>query len=362
MGNISKYKRLFFIFQCDDMIFKGFSKPSGYLRIIQNGYQSKALLDLTNFDFDDNADHEMIFIFSDKNRPADFPMFTSFKIKTKTDRVLEEFSFDTYNICESGLSLKELWGVVIYTKIAGENSTREYFPLKSIKNEDRPWRDILLNKLKQQRKTKITEKQIEIPVESDDDAVGKNSREFVKKAVDEIFKQTIEPQPKQSHKNLEVKHEEQEEVPDSQLENLLEIIESKIDSNRKNDNDSLFNQHFENYDPFGTTNHQYRWWRCHDMHKVNEVLLSINIGVPFELNKDGYIACEAHGHVVVGLYSDRKTSRDFVVIGIPAENRESIGNYHNNSRWEDSEEGYTPAGYWLTYIDMKTSNVVRAAN
>jgi len=402
MGNNMGYMRAFYIFTCEDMIFKGFGRASGYLRIIRNGPEARALLNLTNFEIDGNAEHDIIFIFDKPGRPEEFPLFKSYRLKVESGRVQEEFSLNERQILGGDFSLENLWGVVIYTRIQGEYSAREYFPLKSIKNENRPWREPLLKKIRQRQEGKIKTGVLEMP--SDEEVVGRNSEDFVKRAVEEIYKNPTEPQVKhsvmapgiqednQAEEELQEasmastdsdKHEEltetaalpAEEASDSPVsefdsqetdlepengQDALEVNKSQADGENKID--TIFDMHFEKYDPFGTTNPRYRWWKSSDMRKINEILGEIGINIPFELSKEGYVACEAYGHVLIGIYSDRRTSRDFIIIGIPAENRQSAGNYHNNSRWEDSEAGYTPAGYWLTYIDLKNSNVVKAAN
>lgn len=124
-----------------------------------------------------------------------------------------------------------------------------------------------------------------------------------------------------------------------------------------------FQKNFTNCDPFGTTNPAYHWWRNADMHRVNQVLAEMELTLPLELNKDGYLACGLFGHVLLGLYTDSTLQREFFILGIPAKNKNDSGNYYSHSRWESIGKQTVPvqeeAGYWLTYMDCTTSKVVK---
>ncbi len=124
-----------------------------------------------------------------------------------------------------------------------------------------------------------------------------------------------------------------------------------------------FRKHFTGCDPFGTTNPSYRWWRNTDMHRLNQFLAEMELTLPLELNKDGYLACGLFGHVLLGLYTDSTLHREFFILGIPAKSKEDTGNYYSHSRWESLGKQAVPeqeeTGYWLTYIDCDTSRVVK---
>lgn len=124
-----------------------------------------------------------------------------------------------------------------------------------------------------------------------------------------------------------------------------------------------FRKNFTGYDPFGTTNPSYRWWRNADMHRLNQFLAEMELTLPLELNKDGYLACGLFGHVLLGLYTDSTLHREFFILGIPAKSKEDTGNYYSHSRWESLGKQTVPeqeeTGYWLTYIDCDTSRVVK---
>lgn len=120
---------------------------------------------------------------------------------------------------------------------------------------------------------------------------------------------------------------------------------------------------FLSCDPFGTTNPSYRWWRSTDMHRLNQLLSKMNMALPLELNKEGYLACGLFGHVLLGLYTDKTLQREFFILGIPAKSQNDSGNYYSHSRWERLGKQAIPeqeeTGYWLTYIDCNTSKVVK---
>ena len=127
--------------------------------------------------------------------------------------------------------------------------------------------------------------------------------------------------------------------------------------------EEVLRKQFVTYDPFGTTNMAYRWWRSTDMHLLNQVLAEFNLSLPLELNKDGYLACGLFGHVLLGLYTDSTLKREFFILGIPAKTKRDNGNYYSHSRWEAVGNQVVPeqeeTGYWLTYIDCDTSKVVK---
>ena len=127
--------------------------------------------------------------------------------------------------------------------------------------------------------------------------------------------------------------------------------------------EEVLRMHFAACDPFGTTNPAYRWWKNTDMHQLNQVLVQLELTLPLELNKDGYLACGLFGHVLLGLYTDKTLQREFFILGIPAKQKNDSGNYYSHSRWESIGSRTAPeqeeTGYWLTYIDCNNSKVVK---
>ena len=120
---------------------------------------------------------------------------------------------------------------------------------------------------------------------------------------------------------------------------------------------------FVPFDPFGTTNAAYRWWKSTDMHTVNQALAQINMTLPLELNKEVYLACGHFGRVLLGLYTDPTLQREFFILGIPAKRQTDSGNYYSHSRWEPLGQQVLSqqeeSGYWLTYMDCNTAKVVK---
>lgn len=143
---------------------------------------------------------------------------------------------------------------------------------------------------------------------------------------------------------------------------MLQELEA-IPQPKPSSREELFREKFISYDPFGTTNPSYRWWRSSDMHPLNQVLGELELTLPLELNKDGYLACGLFGHVLLGLYTDKTLHREFFILGIPAKQKNDTGNYYSHSRWESMGQQITPeqeeTGYWLTYIDCNNGKVVK---
>jgi len=212
------------------------------------------------------------------------------------------------------------------------NQAIRYFPLVSFKVKQDEWRKYL-NDLN------ISETKVE--------QVEKNTvkHQEVKKP-EEILK----------HSNYEKSTEENKSIEPSK-----HTEPSKSPEVKKPSKDESLHKYFSTYDPFDTTNKSYRWWRGIDMHNINKVLIEIGVKLPFELNKEGYIACEVFGHILLGIYKDKEISREFFILGIPAKERSGAGNYYSNSRWEECtmQQSSGESGYWLTYIDCETSKVVK---
>lgn len=321
MNKKSDYQRLFFILQRGEVSPSNSPQPTGYLRILKNGDNIKIFVNAVNLPNCNKASYDLVIIF-EENSEYSFPAYKSYKLNSNSNGISQDVNISKLSIDD--FDFDEVWGFAICETVKDVNGYAiRNFPLISIKNEDRPWRQLLLDKINGIDKKEVVS----------------TTKEYVAAA--------------EWHEE-EKEEKEEEPIEEDQVDEVIP------EPSQTKDEDKYLDEYFEKYDPFGTTNPSYRWWKCHDMHKLNEVLIKIDVWLPFELNKEGYIACEEFNHVVLGLYDDGKTSRKFVVIGIPAENKQGKGNYHNNSRWETTAIDFNPDGYWLTFIDYETSNVVRA--
>ena len=333
----SGYERRFFIFEyneCSNEV----GTPSGFVKVIKEGTNVKVSVELSNVKTVQNVFYELIWLFNnnDKIRPFVYTL-----TQPENGKIIRTLNSSSYNIYNSGFAFSALEGFVISFVICdgeGQILRREY-PLTAYSNGKIPWKydvEAFFKAEKEKERANSLKR-----AARDLEAESTESHEAEETAAD-----------KYAEKNAPA-----EESVDSGISNINREVKTS-------DIYETLDRAFIPYDPFGTTSSSYKWWKARDMHVVNNVLDDAGINLVFELNKDGYIACEKFSHVLVGMYEDKRTKRSFFILGIPAEERNSAGDYYGNSRWEacrkqQSLEAELPGGYWLTYIDCRTSRVVK---
>jgi len=307
---MNKFERLFFILERNDMVSHRVSSDvHGVVKIILTADTMRIIAEAGNLKVASDCFYE-IGIFQKKNsQEYDIPHF----IRVKPDlsgnvRLDTQIPYKGYQVV----------GAVLSSLSEGE---REY-PMTAFKIKQEEWHKLLTEEV-------------------------------------------VEPQCNEQDSEFKRIQEEQIEKQWRELKHMAEIEQQKQEAEEPElayiDRDKVFDRNFEVFDPFHTSNKSYRWWRERDMHKVNKILLDINIKLPFELNKESYLACELYGHILLGLYKDSLIGREFLILGIAAKGKNDPGNYYSNSRWEELEQVQTlgESGYWLTYIDSTTSKVVK---
>ena len=303
---MNKFERLFFILEKNDNFPGGTgTEPGGIIKTTVTEEKIKIFTEVSNLPVNNEITYEVAVFF----KGYESPIFL--KIKNCERNIREEFVMPYDGVAIIGVAF-------VYKNKSG-NGIRK-FPLVAYKIKQDEWKRILNNTVTEENK-----KNRQPPNEQD---VPKEKPET------------------DIRENREVKY----------------IAEAKNEEPvQKEDKLELFNKSFITYDPFETTNKSYKWWRGSDMHQTNRVLIDAEIKLPFELNKEGYLACEIYGHVLLGLYKDKLLEREFFILGIPAKEKSGAGNYYSNSRWEESVIAQSTGenGYWLTYIDYETSKVVK---
>ena len=124
-----------------------------------------------------------------------------------------------------------------------------------------------------------------------------------------------------------------------------------------------FTKKFRKYDPFNTTNDSYSWWIPDSFNNVLAIFNQLNINIPSNISRELYEGIGRCGHMLLGFYTDKKTGRCFIIVGVPSTNTTSPQDTSPQiTRWVSCVNKYTDTGftgYFLYYIDSSTSSLVQ---
>jgi hypothetical protein len=121
----------------------------------------------------------------------------------------------------------------------------------------------------------------------------------------------------------------------------------------------IFNKYFEPSDPFKIRRQDYRWWKVGSPVQLNNILYQNNIKTPLLFNPQLMMAHFKYRHILIGIYSNRRQRREYLVCGVPAiynVDEKPFGEYCRWAQLESSKPRHGAFGYWLVYIDMKNGN------
>lgn len=328
---MNRFERLFFILEKNDIAaYAGGSDPRGVVKLIVTADKIRIMAEISNLPLISECRYELILFF--RNETGVFQAPYSVWVK-QTDS--GNVSLDT-SIPYNGF---EICGTALASRRANHMDLRQ-FPLVSFKVKPEIWREIL------SIHTKVSLKESAEESNAPDTSKLEKPEKQITQAVKEPEVQEIPPE-------SNAVAEERQNLPQKSTVEEPEPVTDRA---------AMFHSQFAMFDPFDTTNANYRWWKGSDMHLINRNLIKIGIKLPFELNKEGYLACELFGHILLGLYHDKSLNREFFILGIPAADKDGAGNFYSNSRWEElpeQEEKKEESGYWLTYIDCESSKVVK---
>jgi hypothetical protein len=156
--------------------------------------------------------------------------------------------------------------------------------------------------------------------------------------------------------------------PESPTQPIKEEVQTKNETDRhgKKSLKEIFNLNFKPYDPFNTTSHSYKWWIPDSFKQAREILSEVDIQIPINIINGLYEGIGRCGHMLVGLYTDAISGRNFVITGVPSVKPESEAESGQNeakaARWVPCSNQITDAnfaGYWLYYIDSINSAIVK---
>lgn len=313
---MNRFERLFFILERNpEDAWSGNKEVRGVVKIILTAEQIRVMWEISGLPVEKDCQYAIGIFLRQGGSQRLQPKFFSFQPNAhgniRTETMLPYKLQEGETVFGVGLSI-----------IDKKEDAKRRFPLIAFQNMRGPWHSML-----QALVAEEASKKTEVPQQSP---------------------QATKPQQQQQKQRQQQQTQQQ---PQQQPQQVSLSREAR------------FRKHFTGCDPFGTTNPSYRWWRNTDMHRLNQFLAEMDLTLPLELNKDGYLACGLFGHVLLGLYTDNTLHREFFILGIPAKSKEDTGNYYSHSRWESLGKQTVPeqeeTGYWLTYIDCDTSRVVK---
>lgn len=120
---------------------------------------------------------------------------------------------------------------------------------------------------------------------------------------------------------------------------------------------NALNRYFEVADPFGSKRKDYMWWKVNSPVYLNNILYQYNIRTPLLFNPLVITANFKYRHLIIGIYTDKARSREYIVCGIPGVYGIDSKPFGEMCRWvqlEGNKPKYGAFGYWLVYIDPKT--------
>jgi hypothetical protein len=123
-----------------------------------------------------------------------------------------------------------------------------------------------------------------------------------------------------------------------------------------------FDVYFERHCPFNNRRKDYTWWKVNSPVYLNNVLYQFDIKAPVLFNPKALMAHFKYRHYIAGIYTDKRTEKEYLVCGVPGAYRMDEKPFGGDiCRWVQSEGTqlrYGAFGYWLVYIDPETGQVL----
>jgi hypothetical protein len=103
----------------------------------------------------------------------------------------------------------------------------------------------------------------------------------------------------------------------------------------------------------------YKWWKVGSPVQLNNILYQNNIKTPLLFNPQLMMAHFKYRHILIGLYSNRRQRKEYIVCGVPSiynVDEKPFGEYCRWAQLESSKPRHGAFGYWLVYIDIKSGS------
>lgn len=373
MSEVTKYHRDFMIFNLEDTGFGDTQEPSGYVKIEVKEGRGKLSVSVQNLKEDKKrllykvyaikcTDSEISYVYIDD--------ILVNKGRGELQVLLDENSF-------RGLSkaIDEFNIIAVVCECRTGDKVNYFCPLVGTRGRKLEWKKRFLEKLNEKRtvfekpKENITENNHEdIKIEDKKELSANNIRES---ETADINFNTVIKNDEDSKKeclidedklNCIVKNDNKHYSPCAGCylnnrnkkteKNEIGIVESFIEG---------MNKYFLQDNPFNTKRKDYRWWRVSNTVYLNNILYQSNINTSLLFNPRVLMAHYKYRHLLIGLYSDKVRSKEYIVCCIPALHGIDEKPFGEVCRWVQLENGrprYGIFGYWLVFIDPISGRII----
>lgn len=394
MGEMVKYQRQFLIFEEEDQGYGTSATPSGYAKIeIKNG-KGRLNVFVQNLKPMGNESPYRVYFIKKSGNHAKHVLIGDIVFSRSNGQMI--LDFDPDNIKNSGLSLND-FDVISIGTITDNN--RIIWPLCAYRNEKIKWNKHVTSLIQTDNKQsdKILPKSDNsvnviskynaditsvynagdkkesnvIPYPTEDAKVESEGEEYQELVYKD--KESVEP----PQKSINTQNQYTDKAADCPVEPLgvhkcaqslnqqhcancyLHDLQKakKTQEIRKGDMNQLRNEldtYFERYCPFNNRRKDYIWWKVNSPVYLNNILHQFDIKAAILFNPKVLMTHFKYRHLIVGIYKDKRTEKDYMVYGVPGAYKIDEKPFGDICRWvqvEGAQLRYGAFGYWLVYID-----------
>lgn len=365
MDNRLKYQRIFFMFDQEDEGFGIGQKPNGYAKIEVKEGKGKLSVAVQNLQQKDKVNYQVYIIKSDSKNTI--PVLTG-NMEFNGSHAEHNWKFNPDNVGKSGFDVNEFNIMAIK---AEENKEGSFiWPLVAYKDKSIEWRQKVWSYLNgKSKKNEPTRKENNNKYEIDDitskyeinltsmyDKKQNNNKKQVNKKQTGINK-------KENHQYENKQGNLDNATEESKKSNKKDLMSKPLLEGNTNLTDikEAFDRYFDRHSPFNNRRKDYIWWKVNSPVYLNNVLYKFNIKTPLLFNPKVLMAHFKYRHLTIGLYTDKKTRRKYIVCGIPGALRIDEKPFGDVCRWvqvEGVQPKYGAFGYWLVYIDPSRGKII----
>jgi len=214
----------------------------------------------------------------------------------------------------------------------------------------------------------------------DNDTDKQETKEIIYPPIDENYEESVEPSTEESvEENIDQDTERNaKQIAEENVEeNVESTFQSEAKSNDQEKNSSyikrkktsdisklikLLDKEFKRCDPFNSRRRDYRWWNINSPVNLINVLEQCDINVPRFFSPSVVMSYFKYRYLVAGVYISRRRGREYFVCGIPGTHNIDESPFGNLCRWvqvERNNKEYGSFGYWVTYIDPNTGELLK---
>lgn len=124
----------------------------------------------------------------------------------------------------------------------------------------------------------------------------------------------------------------------------------------------LLDKEFKRCDPFNSRRRDYKWWSINSPVNLVNILEECRVNVPGFFSPSVVMAYFKYRYIVAGVYVSRRKGRIFFVCGIPGTYNVDESPFGDMCRWvqvERKSRENGAFGYWVTYVDPYTGELLR---